>query len=239
MSDRVILVTGANSGIIDAVQVGNAKIETEKGVNVKYVQLDVTDIESVQTAEKIVKDAEGRLNVLINKHWHQRNGKLQVATEVDVAVLRAAFEPNFFGLVQATTTFLSILRLSSTPDEPSVILNSPRGFLHNLVAYNTSKAAVNSYTIALVQELKELGIKVNCATPGLISTALSGWREGGRTPAEAAETLVEWSLLGKEGKTGVFVNETDTEKRTFIIFNAGQPLHITVPCVEASKRQTA
>lgn len=140
-------------------------------------------------------------------------GRHQGATDIDIAVIRAAFEPNFFGLIQTTTTFLPLLRSSSTLEAPSVILNvstdmasnslmaGPHGFLHNLVAYNTSKAAVNSYTIALAHELKEEGIKVNCATPGFTSTALNGFKDGAKTE-QGAEMLVKWAILGKDDKTG-------------------------------------
>jgi NAD(P)-dependent dehydrogenase (short-subunit alcohol dehydrogenase family) len=150
-------------------------------------------------------------------------GKPQGATNVDIVVVRAAFEPNFFGLIQTTTTLLPLLRSSSTPDAPSVILNvstdmasnslmaSPRGFLHELVAYNTSKAAVNSYTIALAHELQAEGIKVNCVTPGFTSTALNGFRSGGKTAEQAAEILAQWSLLGKDGKTGKFSSSPHRE----------------------------
>jgi NAD(P)-dependent dehydrogenase (short-subunit alcohol dehydrogenase family) len=141
--------------------------------------------------------------------------KPQVATSIDVQTIRNTFEPNFFGLIQTTTIFLPLIRASSTPDAPSVILNvstdmasntyqaRPNSSLH-VVAYNTSKAAANSYTIALAHELKAEGIKVNCATPGFTTTKLNGYAEGGKTAEQGAEMLLEWSLLGKDGKTGGF-----------------------------------
>lgn len=38
----------------------------EGGLNVKFVQLDVTDIKSVVAAKDIIENAEGRLDVLVN-----------------------------------------------------------------------------------------------------------------------------------------------------------------------------
>ncbi|KAJ6571573.1 oxidoreductase [Mycena capillaripes] len=240
MSNKVILVTGSNTGIgyelvhllaakghtvylssrnesagRDAV----AQIKAKKNFDVKYVQLDVTDIDSVKAAEATIKKAEGRLNVLVNNAGTGEISKPQGATEGDLAVFRAAFEANFFGLIQTTTTLLPLLRASSTPDVPSVILNvstdmasnslmaGPQGFLHELAAYNTSKAAVNSYTIALAYELKAEGIKVTCVTPGFTSTALNGFKTGGKTAEQAAQVLVDWSLLEKDSETGLFVND--------------------------------
>lgn len=134
----------------------------------------------------------------------------QNATTVDVSVIRAAFEPNFFGMVQTCITFLPLIRKSSN----GVILNvttdmasnafqaRPDSQLH-VVAYNTSKAAANSYTIALAHELKKEGIKVNAVTPGFTTTRLNGFAPGGKTSKQGAETLLPWALLEPDGKTGM------------------------------------
>ncbi|KAJ7809040.1 hypothetical protein B0H14DRAFT_1502706 [Mycena olivaceomarginata] len=87
------------------------------------------------------------------------------------------------------------------------LMAGPNGFLHQAVAYNTSKAAANSYTIALAHELKGEGIKVNAATPGFTTTKLNGFAPGGKTAEQGAQMLAEWALLGKEGKIGLFVND--------------------------------
>ncbi|KAJ7086230.1 hypothetical protein C8R44DRAFT_555271, partial [Mycena epipterygia] len=44
----------------------NAKIKKEKNLDVKFVQLDVTDIASVEAAATKIEKVEGRLNVLVN-----------------------------------------------------------------------------------------------------------------------------------------------------------------------------
>ena len=67
-------------------------------------------------------------------------------------------------------------------------------------AYNSSKAALNSYTIALAHELKGEGIKVNAVTPGLTSTKMSKYT--GKTAKAGAEVLLRWALLEKDGPTG-------------------------------------
>ncbi|KAJ7723285.1 hypothetical protein DFH07DRAFT_856051 [Mycena maculata] len=234
---KVILVTGSNTGIgyelvhllaakghtvylasrkesagVEAL----AKIKKEKSLHVKFVQLDITDIDSVKAAVAKIEKDEGRLDVLVNNAGISEMDKPHSATKPNLAAIRAAFETNFFGLIQTTTEFLPLLRTSSTPDDPSVILNlstdmasngfmaSPKGFLHQAVAYNTSKAAANSYTIALAHELKDEGIKVNCATPGFTTTRLNGFAPGGKTAEQGAAMLVPWCLMEKDGKTGRF-----------------------------------
>ncbi|KAJ7709156.1 hypothetical protein B0H16DRAFT_1822252 [Mycena metata] len=234
-SSKVILVTGSNTGIgydlvhllaarghtvylssrneaagIEAV----AKIKKEKGVDVKFVQLDVTDAASVTAAAANIEQDEGRLNILVNNAAIAELHTMKTVAEVDLTSLRATFETNLLGLVQTTTTFLPLLRATNTPEVPSVVLNittgmasntlmsTPTGILHAAVPYNTSK--VNSYTIALAHELKEEGIKVNCVTPGMVTTKLNNFVSGGKTREEGAAILVEWALLDGEGRTGKF-----------------------------------
>ena len=118
-------------------------------------------------------------------------------------------ETNFFGLVQTTITLLPLLRKSTN----GVIVNVATvsntvqarpnaGF--QVVAYNTSKSAMNSYTISLAQELRAEGIKVNSVAPGFTSTKLNGFAPGGRTARAGAEVLLPWALLEKDGPTCMF-----------------------------------
>ncbi|CAK5284604.1 unnamed protein product [Mycena citricolor] len=212
-STKVILVTGSNTGIgyelvhllaaqghtvylasrkeqagLDAV----SQIKKEKGLSVKYVKLDVTDVSSIKAAVAQIEKDEGRLNVLVNNAGISKMEVQHSAIEPDLDAIRGTFETNVIGTIQTTTAFLPLLRKSNTPETPSVILNvstdmasnsfmaSPKGFLHDVVAYNTSKAAQNSYTIALAKNLEAEDIKVNAVTPGFTSTKLNGFSPGER-----------------------------------------------------------
>lgn len=119
-------------------------------------------------------------------------------------------EANLFGLIQTTVAFISLLRkspeaaiLNVSSELGSNSSQSKSGQFH-AVAYNASKAAVNSYTIALAHELKEDGIKVNAATPGYTQTRMTGYNEIARSSKEGAESLAPWVLLDKDGPTGSF-----------------------------------
>ena len=138
-------------------------------------------------------------------------GKLeenQNATTISLSTIRDAMETNFFGLVQTTIAFLPRVRkgtnaviLNVTIDMASNTIQSRPGAIMHVVAYNTSKAAANSYTIALAQELKAEGIKVNAVTPGFTTTKLNHYHPGGKTIKAGAEALLPWALLDKDGPT--------------------------------------
>lgn len=228
---RVILVTGGNAGIgfelvkllaekNHIVYIGarneaagkeaEAKLHADGFHTVKYVRLDVTDLTTIQAAKETIDLAEGKLDVLVNNAAIGKLEENQNATSVSLSTIRDAMETNFFGLVQTTIAFLSLLRKSTN----GVILNvatisntvqaRPNSSFH-VVAYNTSKTAANTYTIALAQELRGEGIKVNAVAPGFVSTKLNNFSRGGKTAKAGAEVLLPWALLEKDGPTCRFI----------------------------------
>ncbi|KAJ7693041.1 oxidoreductase [Mycena rosella] len=237
---KVILVTGSNAGIgYDLVHILAAKghtvylasrkeaagheavarIKKEKNVDVKFVQLDLTDLASIKAAAAKIEKDQGRLDVLVNNAGISELDKPMDISAPDLGPIRTAMETNFYGMMQTTTAFLPLLRATATPAAPAVILNvsvhmaahnwlaGPHGMLRNALAYNASKSAANAYTIALADELKDAHIKVNAQTPGIVSTKLNGFHPMGKSSEEGAQTMVPWCLLDKDGKTGFFADE--------------------------------
>ncbi|KAF8967027.1 hypothetical protein BDZ97DRAFT_561364 [Flammula alnicola] len=231
---KVILVTGANAGIgleltrllaekNHTVYLGARnevagkeaaeKLQAEGFKTVKFILIDVTKLPTIQAAKDTIEKAEGRLDVLVNNAGIAKLGEDQNATTITLDTIRDTMETNFYGLIQTTQAFLPLLRkapvgviVNVTTDMASNAYQArPDAGLH-VVAYNTSKAAMNSYSIALAQELKKEGLKVNVVTPGYTSTKLNSFGDGGKTVKEGAESLLPWALLDKDGPTGLFLN---------------------------------
>ncbi|KAF8158449.1 hypothetical protein B0H34DRAFT_674857 [Crassisporium funariophilum] len=238
---KVILVTGSNAGIgFELVRIlaekghtvylasrkessgkeAQEKLISEGLKNVKFVRLDITDVASIQAAQEKIAKEEGKLDVLVNNAGISRMDTGLGAISISLDPIRETMETNFFGLIQTTLAFLPLLHKSTAG--PATILNvstdmasnayqaRPEAQLH-FVAYNTSKAAANSYTIALAHELREEGIKVNAVTPGFTSTKLNFFAPGGKSIKEGAETLVPFALLEEDGPTGKFFDEHGKE----------------------------
>lgn len=209
---------------------GTAAVEVLKaeGIDARFEQLDVTDDLSIAAAAHRIGTDPGRLDVLVNNAGAlleriARSGAGQAspskpsATEVDI--VRATYATNVFGAIAVTNALLPLLRLSS---RARIINVSSRlasqtladDFCHgrskdrymNLLAYNSSKAALNAVTLQFAIELREAGIKVNAADPGHTATDING-RLGDRPPSEAAKIIVRLALLADDGPTGVFVGE--------------------------------
>ncbi len=76
----------------------------------------------------------------------------------------------------------------------------------NMLAYNSSKSALNAVTVAFAKELRDSPIKVNAADPGYTATDLNRHR-GTRSIAQGAEIAVRLALLPDDGPTGGFFND--------------------------------
>ena len=75
-----------------------------------------------------------------------------------------------------------------------------------LAAYNSSKSAVNAYTVVLANDFKEA--RVNCISPGYVQTNMNGGK-GVLTPQESAAGVIKVGvLLEKNGPTGKFLDYT-------------------------------
>jgi NAD(P)-dependent dehydrogenase (short-subunit alcohol dehydrogenase family) len=70
-----------------------------------------------------------------------------------------------------------------------------------LVAYSSSKAALNMMTLHFARELRGAGIKVNAANPGYTATDMNQHR-GIKTVQQGAATPVRLALLPDDGPTG-------------------------------------
>jgi len=233
---RIALITGANKGIgletarqlakqgvsviiasRDAGRGAAAVAALKKeGITVEAVALEVTDAASIAAAAAQIGKQHGRLDILINNA-----GILDYAADTGpetttVATFRRVFETNFFGLVAVTQAFLPLLKKS--PAGRIVNLSSILGsiaehadpnsgiFAARLSAYDTSKAAVNLYTVELALALKCTAIKVNAAHPGWVKTDMGG--EGATLDIPTgARTSVMLATLPPEGPSGGYFHQ--------------------------------
>jgi NAD(P)-dependent dehydrogenase (short-subunit alcohol dehydrogenase family) len=231
---KVALVTGANRGIGFEIarQLGNegmtvlvgardgrrgeeaAERLRRDGIDARPVVLDVTDAKTIEAAARQVEREFGKLDVLVNNAGVVLDRGLR-PSEVPLAILRATYETNVFGPAAVTQAFLPLLRkaeagrvVNATSELGSLARNNDPGFefAHiKLLAYNSSKTALNAVTVQWAHELRATPIKVNAADPGYTATDFNG-HQGTQTVEEGAQAAVRLATLGPDGPTGGFFN---------------------------------
>jgi NAD(P)-dependent dehydrogenase (short-subunit alcohol dehydrogenase family) len=237
-SGKVILVTGANKGIGkeivrqlaqpgDVVLLGSRDRERggraaddlqASGDTIRPVVLDVTKPQVVDTAAASVLKEFGRLDVLINN----AGMNIEVAAlDTTANHVREVFEANVYGVVTTIQAFLPLLQRSDAPRIVNVAsttasfarMTEPDSLYakaDNILAYASSKAAVNmltvQYALAFQRDPKFSHVKINSVTPGYVATELNGF-SGPRTVEQGAQIVVKLARIGDDGPTGGFFND--------------------------------
>jgi NAD(P)-dependent dehydrogenase (short-subunit alcohol dehydrogenase family) len=125
------------------------------------------------------------------------------------------FDVNVFGAVRVVGAFIGLLR--QAPAARIVLLSTTLASLHHLaaedhpmgafpliLAYNTSKTALNAVTIHYAKELADTPILVNAVCPGYVATDLND-HQGVLTPEQGARVPVHAATLPADGPTGSFI----------------------------------
>ncbi|MDW5328848.1 SDR family NAD(P)-dependent oxidoreductase [Plantactinospora sp. KLBMP9567] len=224
----ITFVTGANKGlgyetarrlieqghtVLLGARDGKAGAAAAKKLGARFVQIDVTDDESVAAAAANVEQHEGSVDVLINNAGvHGPHGAPSRLTGADVL---SVLDVNLVGVVRTTTAFLPLLRRSADP----VVINvsSSMGSLaatHDpsrpesrviAPAYTSSKAALTMLTTQYAKALTD--IRINAADPGYTATDLNG-HTGPQTVIEGTDAIVALATEGPGHGSGRFVDRT-------------------------------
>lgn len=192
LKDRVVVITGASSGIGAQMAKGFAdqgadlvitarrmdrlnklKDELEEsGIRCLPIQCDVTNTESVNNAAEIVEKEFGKVDVLINNAGSSKNAGVLKMTDD---------EWNFTINTDLTSVFLVTRAFANIMKKKNYgrIINiaSMYGLVGNTaadtVAYHSAKGGVVNFTRAVAAELAKYNITCNAICPGYFATELT------------------------------------------------------------------
>ena len=185
LEDKVVIITGAASGIGKATALrfaeeganvvvadfadGTATVKevTEKGAQAIYVQVNVTDPESVRTMTAKTIEAFGKIDILINNAGITKDAMMKKMTK---EVWDAVIDVNLTGVVNCTSAVLPYM----LERQAGVVLtaSSVVGIYGNLgqTNYAATKWGVIGMTKSWAKEMAKNGLRFNCVAPGFIGT---------------------------------------------------------------------
>ena len=217
-----VLITGANKGL----GYETARQLIERGYNViigardeqrgreaadtlgaEFVQLDVTDDESVKQAAEHIKQTAGHIDILIN------NAGMSTRTaDVVIAEAKKLYDTNVIGIMRVTESMLPLLQESDNPVVVNVssalgsfwAVTNPerRQFNFPTIVYGSSKAAVSMLTVQYAKTYP--GIKFNAVEPGFTATDLTPMSSAGQPVTDGAKVIVRMATIDKNGPTSTF-----------------------------------
>jgi NAD(P)-dependent dehydrogenase (short-subunit alcohol dehydrogenase family) len=184
LADKVAVVTGANKGIGLAVTqallgegayvvAGSRSTENLEGLDrVIAMSMDLTATDAPARLVQRAADEHGRLDVLVNNV-----GAVRIRLEGFLGTSDEEFEwamqMNFFTGLRATRAALGPMLEQGSGSIVNVA--SVNSFFQPDAAtidYGAAKAAVVNLSKSLAQEFGPQGIRVNCVSPGQVSTDL-------------------------------------------------------------------
>ena len=198
MAKRIVLVTGSAGGIGSAI----AKRFEELGDTVVGLDLisgfDVTEPSDCAAAVADVMARHGRIDVLCNNAGVGAVGDVVATTPDD---WNRVFAVNVFGMAYMSQAVLPVMRSAGT----GVIVNTcsiaATVGLAQRAVYSASKGAVLSLTKAMAADEVHYGIRVNCISPGTVS---SPWVE--RLVAQTPDPTATLSALRRRQPLGRLVS---------------------------------
>lgn len=201
LKGKVSIITGGERGIGLAIAKGLAEagsdiviagideqnLETAAeeiqalGVSCMAVKTDVTDEGQVKDMVKVVCDAYGHIDVLVNNAGSGRGKAAEEMSEedfkwvMDINLTSQFLVSKAVGNVMLGQKRGSIVNIASMS---GVIANNPQPQCN----YNTSKAGSIMLTKSLACEWAERGVRVNAINPGYTKTALIEKRLSNKDP---------------------------------------------------------
>ncbi|WP_435346588.1 SDR family NAD(P)-dependent oxidoreductase [Haloarchaeobius sp. HRN-SO-5] len=220
LDGQVALVTGANRGIGSeiasalasrgaTVYAGTRDSTAVTAPDLRPVELDVTDDESMRDAVGRVDRETGRLDVLVNNAGV--GGPTGPLHENDVGDIDAVFDVNLRGPVVLSRFALPLLL--KRRGGRVVNVSSGMGALTGGMGgghgpYRISKTGLNGLTAYLHGEYRSDGLLANSACPGWVRTDM-GSEAAPKSPEEGADTPVWLASFEPGSPAGRFWRDRD------------------------------
>jgi 3-oxoacyl-[acyl-carrier protein] reductase len=219
LDGRVAIVTGGSRGIGRAIaaalldhgaqvaisgrsgsSLADAETALRGGQRLLTVRADVSDESDVHQLVRTTVDRFGGIDILINNAGIGRMGEVSDQTTAD---WRLMIETNLTGVFFCCRAVIPHMKLREGGWIINISSLASQNPFAGGAAYSATKAGLNAFSHALMQEVRQAGIRVSVVLPGSVDTRFSD-RDTGPTdwklsPDDVARTVID--LLGHPGRS--------------------------------------
>ena len=231
--NKVVIITGGSSGIglctAAALRDRGCKVyelsrRDSEVAGITHIKCDITDEAQIAAAVGQVMAENGKIDILINNAGFGISGAVEFT---DTAEAQRLFNVNFFGMVRMNRAVLPLMREQGggrIVNLSSVAAPVPIPFQ---TYYSAGKAAVNSYTMALSNEVKPFGITVCAVMPGDIKTGFTSARQKSIAGDDIYGGRITRSVAGmeKDEQTGMDPAKAGAFIASVALKNSRKPLY--------------
>jgi short-subunit dehydrogenase len=187
LKDKIVVITGASSGIGKAAAIEFAKRgaklaivsrrkekleELQKSLEqfsteVLVCPCDVSDKEAVKKMSDAVLEKFGKIDILVNNAGFAIYG---MVTNLTIEQIESQMQTNYFGMMYCTKNFLPILQQQNSGHIVNVASVAASFGLPGIAPYCASKFAMLGFSEGLKHELKGTNIGVTVVSPIMVRT---------------------------------------------------------------------
>lgn len=235
--DKVALITGASSGIGEALarelaaqganlalvarrkdRLDNLDQELKQNTQILKLAVDVTHEDAMRQAVEATVDHFGRLDVVVANAGRAVSGRIE---ELSIESFRAQLETNVFGVLNTIYPSLKALQQSRGH---LVILGSVMSYVSfgGSAPYSMSKYAVRALAEALYHELKPQGVSVTLVCPGMVDSEIRRVDNRGHFHEEVADPVPAWVKMPKATAARKILRAAASRKRELLLTQHGR-----------------
>lgn len=238
MKNRVVIITGASSGIGKACAKSFGKagasivLAARNADKLESVSKDLSSMEidniSVQTDVSIEQDCRnliektiekyGRIDIMLNNAGISMRALFQ---DVDLSVIKQVMDINFWGTVYCTKFALPKIIES----KGSVVgISSIAGYkgLPGRTGYSASKFAMHGFLESLRIEMLNKGVHVLLACPGFTASNIRNTALDAKGDSQGESPMNEGKIMSSEEVAEAIYKAVDNRKRDLILTSQGK-----------------
>lgn len=186
---KTAVITGASSGIgretarqlaDKGYRVYDLSRSHKPQPGVEHVACDVTRRDTIDDAIRHIRDAAGRIDVLVLCAGMGVAGSVEFTKEEE---MQRQFDVNTYGPIRVVQAALPLMRTQPAErgrERGRIVFVSSMAAVFGIpfqAMYSATKAAINSFAFSLTNELKAYSISVSCVQPGDVKTGFGAARQ--------------------------------------------------------------